>query len=188
MVEPEDVPRVLLDAARLMREGEIVLFGSAALCFWLPQAPRTRDIDLWCEPAERGQAVEALMGELSWYHDRHGAYVEVWGPETFAAPTDWRSRARLFTEEEVPGVRLVVPHPHDILLAKVERWEPADKEHARRILAAFPLDAARLLDLDANMPYRGGRITDPRRVAAYLVHFEELLRMVESAPPAAGEG
>jgi hypothetical protein len=28
MVEPEDVPRVLLDAARLMREGERVRFGS----------------------------------------------------------------------------------------------------------------------------------------------------------------
>lgn len=31
MVEPADVPRVLSDAGRLLREGELVVFGSAAL-------------------------------------------------------------------------------------------------------------------------------------------------------------
>lgn len=78
----------------------------------------------------------------------------------------------------MPGVKVVVPHPHDILMAKVERWEPADAEHARRILAAFPLSEARVLDLDARMPYRGGRIVDPRRIAAYQAHLGELLAMV----------
>lgn len=70
MVQPADVPQILKDAARLLKEGEIVVFGSAALAFWMPEAPATRDVDLWCTPAERGAMVEALMGELSWYHDR----------------------------------------------------------------------------------------------------------------------
>ena len=181
MVEPADVPRILLDAARLIREGELVLFGSAALAFWLPEAPRTRDVDLWCDPAERGAAVTALMGELSWYHDRHGAYVEVWGPETFAAPSDWRRRARILTEEDAPGVRLVVPHPHDVMLAKVERWDPSDVDHARRILRVYPLTTAALLDLDERMPYRDGRIVDPRRREAYEINLGKLLLLVEGA-------
>lgn len=174
MVDPPDIRRILLDAARLIREGEIVVFGGAALAFRLADAPATRDVDVWCDPRERGDLVEALMGELSWYHDRHGAYVEVWAPETFAAPTDWRSRALVLTDPDVPGVRLVVPHPHDVLVAKVERWESADRDHARRILADFPMDRARLDALDAGTPYRQGRIADPGRVAAYLAHLAEL--------------
>lgn len=183
MVSPSDVPHVLLDAARLIREGDLIVFGSAALAFWLPDAPTTRDVDVWCEPPERGDAVEALMGELSWYHDQHGAYIEVWGPETFAAPADWRDRARVLTEERVPQLRLIVPHPHDVLFAKLERWEEPDREHARRILASFPMPHSRAMELDRQMPYRGGRITDERRIHRYEVHFNELLAMVGVPPP-----
>lgn len=180
MVEPADVPDVLLDAARLVGEGEIVVFGSAALAFALPDAPRTRDVDIWCEPKERGDLVEALMGEVSWYQKKHGAYVEVWGPETFAAPLDWRSRARVLTEDAAPGVRLVVPHPHDVLLAKLERWEPADRDHARRILAHLPLTREALAALAAQAPYRRGVITSPERVGRFEAHLAELEGMLSA--------
>lgn len=86
MVTPGHVERIVTDAARLVAEGELVVFGSAALAYWLADPPHSRDVDLWCEPPERGEPVAALMGELSWYHQRHSAYVEVWAPETFAAP------------------------------------------------------------------------------------------------------
>jgi len=179
VVEPSDIPRILLDAARLIQRGDVVVFGSAALAFWLPEAPSTRDVDLWCEPAEKGDAVEALMGELSWYHDRHGAYVEVWGPEAFAAPRSWRQRAKILTDEDLPEVRLVVPHPHDILFAKLERWELADKEHARAILAFAPLGRVAARSLDESTPYRTGGIDDSRRVRAYLAHLEELMSWLD---------
>jgi hypothetical protein len=183
MVHPDAIPRILLDAARLIGQGELVVFCSAALAFWLDDPPSTRDVDLWCDPPERGHAVEALMGELSWYHERHQAYVEVWAPETFAAPEDWRERARQPTEASVPAVRLVVPHPHDVLFAKLERWEEADRDHAVRILAAFPLRADRAAALDARMPHRGGRITDPHRQAAYAAHFRRLCAMLPPEAP-----
>lgn len=178
MVEPADVPDVLLDAARLLGEGEIVVFGSAALAFSLPDAPRTRDVDIWCEPRERGDLLEALMGEVSWYQKKHGAYLEVWGPETFAAPADWRSRAKTLTEDAAPGVRLVVPHPHDVLLAKLERWEPADRAHARLILAHLPLSRVALAALVERAPYRDGRIDAPERVFRFDAHLGELEGML----------
>lgn len=178
MVDPGDVRRILLDAARLVRDGEVVVFGSAALAFWLEDAPRTRDVDIWCTPAERGELVEALMGELSWYHDKHDAYVEVWGPETFAAPSGWRQRAREFTDEAVVGVILRVPHPHDVLLAKVERWEEGDQDHARRILTQFPLDAGGLAELAAQSPYRSDDGFDAERSAAFEAHLLALEAMV----------
>lgn len=138
MVDPDAVRRVVLDAARLVKNGEIVVFGSASLAFWLSNAPRSRDVDLWVNPPERGEIVEALMGELSWYHDRHDAYVEVLGPETFEAPASFRQRARRIELPDVPGVTILVPHPHDVLVAKLARFDPGDQDHASRIVAEYP--------------------------------------------------
>ena len=47
-----------------------------------------------------GPLAPTLMGELSWYHERHEAYVEVLGPETFAGPRTWRERALQITLPE----------------------------------------------------------------------------------------
>jgi len=177
LVEPADVPRIVADAARLIGRGELVIFGSSALAFWLADAPRSRDVDLWCDPPERGQVVEALMGELSWYHERHGAYVEVWAPETFAAPSEWRTRARRSIHEVSPEVTLLVPHPHDVLLAKLERMTETDVDHARRILAEYPMSEATLAELLVESPYRGGRIDDDERIARF-EHGVERLRLL----------
>jgi hypothetical protein len=174
MVDPKDVWRIVMDAARLLREGEIVVFGSGALAFWLADPPRSRDVDLWCDPRDRGDVVEALMGELSWYHDRHGGYVEVWAPETFAAPTTWRTRAKTFHFDDLASVTICVAHPHDVLLAKLERMDPQDHDHAERILSEFPLSAQRLDELAAESPYVMGRITDPSRVAAFQLQLGRL--------------
>lgn len=181
MVDPDEVPRVVADAARLLQRGELVVFGSSALAFWLADAPRSRDVDVWIDPPERGEIVEALMGELSWYHDRHGVYVEVWAPETFAAPEDWRSRARTHTVPTSPEVTLLLPHPHDVLLSKLERMTEADAEHARRILKEFPLSEETLEKLAAASPHLNGRIDDPERVSRFRHGLQRLQRMIEAA-------
>lgn len=135
-------------------------------------------MDVWCEPPERGEVVEALMGELSWYHERHGVYVEVWAPETFAAPEDWRSRARIHTVPTSPDVMLLLPHPHDVLLSKLERMTESDVEHARRILREFPLSSESLAELASSSPHLKGRIDDPERVARFRHGLQRLERMV----------
>lgn len=185
MVSASDVRRIVTDAARLVGHGEIIVFGSSALAFWLTEAPATRDVDLWCEPPDRGDLVVALMGELSWYHEKHAAYVEVWAPETFAAPGGWRARTRRLALEEVPGITIVVPHPHDVLLSKLERFESQDVDHARRILHDFPLDPARLDELVATSPYRTGAVVEPPRIARFergLALLRRLLDPSSSAP------
>lgn len=179
MVEPEDVPRIVADAARLVRRGELVVFGSGALAFWLDKAPRSRDVDLWCDPPDRGEIVESLMGELSWYHDRHGAYVEVWGPETFCAPAGWRSRARRLESPAAPEVVLVIPHPHDVLFAKLERSDEADLDHMKRILAEFPLSLRQLEELTQETPYEAGGIGDEDRVFRFRAGLARLRGLLE---------
>jgi hypothetical protein len=167
MVDPGRVESILSDAARLVREGEIVVFGSAALALWLRDAPRTRDLDVWCEPAEKGEILVAVMGEMSWYHQTHGAYLEVWAPETFAAPHGWRDRAKLVTHQEFTGVRLIAPHPHDVVLSKLERFESKDREHLERVLDEFPLTPPEFDALIEQSPYRRGEIDDPERLRRF---------------------
>ena len=142
----------MTDAARLLERGELVVFGSGALAFWMKHAPASRDVDVWCTPAERGEAIEALMGELSWYHERLGVYVEVWGPETFRAPPAWRSRARTLSLEQAPAVTVRIPHPHDVLIAKLFRLDPQDQDHVRRILDEYPLASTELDRIVAEIP------------------------------------
>ena len=167
MVDPGQVEPILTDAARLVREGEIVVFGSAALALWLRRAPVTRDVDLWCTPRERGDILTAVMGEQSWYHRRHGAYVEVWAPETFAAPGGWQERARIVSHQDLPKLRLVVPHPHDVLVSKLERWDPKDREHLERILDEYPLGPASFDALVDASPYRQGGIAAADRLRRF---------------------
>jgi len=128
---------------------------------------------VWCTPPEKGHAIVALMGELSWYHEKNGIFVEVWAPETFAAPLDWRQRAKRLSLTENPKVTTVVPHPHDCLMAKLERMEVKDREHVRAILAEFPLDGATLNRLVEQMPHRRTKLPADR-VARFDAGLAEL--------------
>jgi len=181
MVEPNQVEPVLSDAIRLVDEGELVVFGSAALALWLRDAPASRDVDLLCEPAAKGEILTAMMGELSWYHETHGVFVEVWAPETFAAPRTWRERARLVTHQDHPRVRLLAPHPHDVLVSKLERLESKDREHVRRILAEYPMTVRAFDALVDSAPHRRGEITDAER----LQRFEHGAAVVRAQLPGA---
>jgi hypothetical protein len=176
-----EVARVVSDAARLVGRGEIVVFGSAALAFWMQSPPRSKDVDIWCEPAENGHVVVALMGELSWYHDKHGLFVVVWAPVTFAAPNDWRDRSKVLSMAEHPNVSVRLPRPHDVAMAKLERMEVKDREHVRAILAEFPMDDDRLEHLVRAMPHRQGSLPADR-VARFESGFAELQAMRAQQP------
>lgn len=172
MDSPPVAWRVAQDAARLVGEGELVVFGSAALAFWLGDPPQSRDVDVWTTPPEKGDAIEALMGELSWYHEKFSIHAEVWGPETFKAPPRWRERAKQFSFDGLPSVRVVCPHPHDVVLAKLERMDPKDRVHIEQVLRQMPLSRARLDSLVAE--YSEARDADRQ------ARFETNLRWLET--------
>lgn len=71
---------------------------------------------------------------------------------------------------------MVVPHPHDVLMAKLERWEPNDREHAGLILAAIPMSVAEFERYLAASPYRTDVIVKADRCQRFEAHVEELRR------------
>lgn len=52
-----------------------------------------------------------------------------------------------------------------------------DLDHARRILAEYPMDEAKLSELLVESPYRGGRIDDEERIARF-EHGVDRLRLL----------
>jgi hypothetical protein len=70
-------------------------------------------------------------------------------------------------------VRVLAPHPHDVLISKLERFSDADRDHVRRILGEAPLDRARLEALVDASPYRNGE-EPAASVAAFEIHLAEL--------------
>ncbi len=118
------------------------------------------------------------MGELSPDHERHGLYVEVSPLTMFAAPTRWHERARELTPDPEIPVVVLVPHPNDVLLAKLERSDEGDLDHIRRILSEYPLNEESLHRLATESPYRSGAIADPERLARFEWGLKRLGRMV----------
>jgi hypothetical protein len=181
VVDPESVVKILHDAARLVKDGEIIVFDSAALSAWLSSAPSTRDVDIVVHPPERGDAVEAVMGELSWYDERFDAHVDVCNAETLAAPESWPERARRERFADIPRVEVTLLHPHDVLFAKIERWEPQDRDHARRILNELPMTLETAERLAGEMPHRTGAIRDERRRFDFEAHYGMFLELLGAA-------
>ncbi|MEO6597488.1 MAG: hypothetical protein ABIP94_22315 [Planctomycetota bacterium] len=48
----------------------------------------------------------------------------------------------------------MLPHPHDVLMAKLERMDSKDREHISAILTEFPLTRTEMDRLEHNMPHR----------------------------------
>lgn len=90
----------------------------------------------------------------------------MWSPETFTAPDDWRTSAQNVTNEDFPGVLLIVPHPHGIVFSKLARREPRDLDHIAHVLRRFPLSAA------VRRASRGTLAANPPEVHERRVRFE----------------
>ncbi|MFO0745041.1 MAG: hypothetical protein U1F43_05100 [Myxococcota bacterium] len=177
MVPAEAVPGVIADAARLVMKGEVLVVGAAALAFAVPGAPPARHVDLIVSPPVAAERVVLMMSEGGWYHKNSRAFVVVSPAETFVAPAAWSTRAQRFETPAAPGVGIVVPHPHDIIMAKVERFDPYDQDHARKVLSTLPLPRAALDALADEMPHRRGAIADPARIQRFAFNLDRLHAM-----------
>ena len=115
------------------REFQITLFGSSPLQIGLEKSFLSADVDLFSRDDDT-EVVRAAVGRASLTKAEGRLYVEVCVQWNFRTSPRWSDRAY---RTQVGNIALTLPHPIDILIAKLHRL--ADKD-----LAAFRLVIERM--------------------------------------------
>lgn len=177
----EDLEHIIRASAALLDDQglldpdqqEFVVIGSAAILvlaydYSLPaMATRSDEADV-VPPNDpdgtKATIIEAVLGELSPFHDANGYYAQGVGEDTAWLPSGWRDRAIHF---EAPSI-LVSGHGlaierHDLAASKLAAGRPKDFEFVDALIAAGILDVPTIRErLDA-IPPGPGR---PAKIAA----------------------
>jgi hypothetical protein len=169
----QDLQRTVRALAREFKTDKVFIIGSQAILLSWPDAPpimrASPEIDaypanarIWeieekkRDPRLAGEASEhihALFGEGSQFHDTHGFFIDGVDENTAKLPADWQTRA-IVKRFDVDGrmVTAVAPAPEDLIVSKLARLDPKDKDFIEAFHAERPLDRvlieARIADSD----------------------------------------
>jgi hypothetical protein len=124
--------RTLIDALPQEREWSITLFGSAPLQLALEPTFVSGDVDLFTTDDAQAE-LAAVLERIGLADKEREIYVQLCVEGNFRTSPRWRTR--VFTTQ-VGRVRISLPHPIDILIAKLHRLAEKD-------LLAFRLTIAK---------------------------------------------
>lgn len=124
--------RELLDALPKDREWSLTLFGSSPLQLGLEPSFTSADVDLFATDETRDE-IAAILERTGLANKSRAVYVQLCVEGNFRTSPRWRGRT---FRTQIGKVTLTLPHPIDILIAKLHRL--ADKD-----LAAFRMVIAR---------------------------------------------
>lgn len=136
------VLRRLVDALPAEREFEITLFGSAPLQLQVDEAFLSGDVDLFSNFEELETVVESAgLGD-----EQHRPYIQVCSGLNFRTSPHWGTRTQSF---KLGNCTFIVPHPIDILIAKLNRLEEKDLEAFRLVIrkTGHPTEAEMIREL-----------------------------------------
>ena len=95
--------------------------------------------------SEASEEINALFGYLSPFHMAHGFYIDGVDDATATLPPDWRHRQHTIPVEcDGRSVSVVTPEVHDLVVSKLCRLDPKDREYVEALHAVSPLDLATL--------------------------------------------
>lgn len=111
--------------------------------------------------------IDAMLGELSPFHDANGYYAQGVGEDTAWLPTGWRDRVVPFDAPSIltPGRGLAIER-HDLAASKLAAGRVKDFEFVGALIASGILDVPTIkerLDAIPLGPGRPAKITAARR-------------------------
>jgi hypothetical protein len=117
-----------LDALPRDRPIHLTLYGSAPLQLTVDPQLMSGDVDLFCDGDED---LAALVSEAKVDKTRGGFYVEPGFELSFRTSPRWRARAATVQRG---NVILTIPHPLDILIGKMDRFDAKDLKAFERVI------------------------------------------------------
>jgi hypothetical protein len=149
-IGPDDLRRAVCSVADHFSTDTVYIIGSQALLVGRDDIARglrfSREIDAYpanreeweatSDGIEASEAINAMFGEGSDFHEAHGFFIDGVDEETAKLPPDWRDRAvtKIFEGPAGRRIKAVAPAPEDVVAAKMVRGEDKDLEFAARCL------------------------------------------------------
>jgi hypothetical protein len=120
----------------------ITLFGSAPLQITVEPALLSGDVDLF----SADESLETWVEKAGLGTDQHRPHIQVCSGLNFRTSPLWATRAQTFS---IDHCTFLIPHPIDILIAKLNRLDEKDLEAFRRVIAktGHPTEAELIREL-----------------------------------------
>lgn len=124
---------------------DVILVGGGAVLALCPDGTATKDID-----AMRTEGIDAFIDAVNRWCGTHGEEpVDVntrADPFEVFFPEDWRENIQLSKELSTPVLRIYVPRPEDLAVAKVFRFVAKDAEDIKRLASLPEFENTRFMD------------------------------------------
>ena len=136
-------------AGRIIERDRIVVVGSQAILGAVdredPPEPLVRSIEVDLlprpDPDERlADLIDALIGELSPFHQTHGVYAQGVGERTAILPDGWQDRLVPYLTPNTGGTTALCLEPNDLCIAKLAAGRDKDDEYVNTLAATDLVD------------------------------------------------
>lgn len=145
----QQLAHLLRSACTIAGDEDVLVLGSQSILGSFdeddlpPEATASQEADLgFLNDPDRDKAdrVEAIIGEMSAFHDQHGVYAEGIHVDTATLPEGWRDR---LVGWDLQSSHPAKPHflePHDLAVAKLAANREKDKAFVDALIRTGMLD------------------------------------------------
>jgi hypothetical protein len=149
-VTREELEHAIRAACEIAEDAEVWVFGSQAILGQFPEAPaelrQSAEADIAPKNfPNRADRIDAVLGELSTFHQTHGFYVHGLSLEAATLPSGWQGRARRVQNENTRGYTGLCVEAHDLAASKLKAFREKDRSFVRVLLGAGLIKANRLV-------------------------------------------
>lgn len=147
----QQLAHLLRSACTIAGDEDVLVLGSQAILGSFdeddlpPEATASQEADLgFLNDPDRDKAdrVEAIIGEMSSFHEQNGVYAEGIHVDTATLPEGWRDR---LVGWDLQSSLPAIPHflePHDLAVAKLAANRDKDKAFVNALIKTGMLDVA----------------------------------------------
>lgn len=146
----EEFNRIIRTVGLITGRDRVVVIGSQAILGSVGDAndlpePLVRSIEVdllpYPDPDERlADLIDAVVGELSPFHEAHGVYGQGVGERSAILPDGWQGRLIAYAAPETGGTTALCLEPHDLCVAKLAAGRVKDYEYVTALIEAGLLD------------------------------------------------
>jgi hypothetical protein len=153
-VRRDQLEHAIRAATEIIQQDAIIIIGSQAILGSYtedelpPEATLSDEVDacpLRDDEAETlATTLDAVIGEMSQFHETHGFYIQGVGRHTAVLPEGWVDRLIRVENDNTRGRTGLCLEPHDLCAAKLIANRPKDHRFVRALLEAEKVKAETL--------------------------------------------